>query len=439
MSVLNYPDQQPLSCVDYPVEAIVSIPGSKSITNRALLLAALANGESELINPLESDDTKVMGEALVRFGVRITPKLNNRLLVEGCGGHFKAPGNDPIFIGNSGTSVRFLAAAAALLPQGSNIVLDGVARMRERPIRDLTSSLGELGVNASDVLGTGCPPVEVHGGGMRGGSCRLNGSISSQYLTAILQIAPLAQSNVHIDIVGTLISRPYVDLTQKVIRDFGADFTHNDYESFDIRAGQQYSGRSYEIEADASSATYFMAAAAVTGGTVKISNLTGDSAQGDIGFAKVLEKMGCTVIYKDGITINGPTHLKSIDVDLKAMPDAAMTLAAVAVFADGTSHIKGLSSLKVKETDRLTAIAMELRKVGVKVEFDDDSWTITPPPLDRLHGDVLDTYDDHRMAMALAVIGLKVPNIVIDNPSCVAKTFPDFWLRWDAAFHALKD
>jgi len=437
MPVLSYPDRQLLSCVDHPVDAVVAIPGSKSITNRALILAALANGDTELINPLVSDDTKVMGEALARFGVEITNTNGNSLLVCGRGGRFKAPGDEPIFIGNSGTSVRFLTAAAALLPEGSKAVLDGVPRMRERPIRDLLFALTLLGVKAVDTNNTGCPPVEIHGGGLPGGACGLNGSVSSQYLTALLQVAPLAKTDVHIHIVGTLISRPYIDLTQKVIRDFGADFSHDNYETFHIPSSQQYTGRPYEIEADASSATYFMAAAAVTGGTVRISNLYKTSAQGDVGFAAVLEKMGCIVKYNAGITVTGPKQLKAIDVDLEAMPDTAMTLAAAAVFADGPSHITGLSSLKVKETDRLTAIATELRKVGVSVEFDDASWTITPPPPDRLKGALLETYDDHRMAMALAVLGLRIPNISIDNPSCVAKTFPDFWIRWNTAFRAL--
>jgi len=437
MPALSYPDQQHLACLNHPVDATVVIPGSKSITNRALILAALANGDTELVNPLVSDDTRVMGEALARFGVEITNTGDNSLLVGGRGGSFKAPGPEPIFIGNSGTSVRFLTAAAAFLPASSKVVLDGVPRMRERPIRDLLSALVQLGVKAFDINGTGCPPVEILGGGLPGGACSLNGSVSSQYLTALLHVAPLAEADIHINIIGTLISKPYIDLTQKVIRDFGADFSHNNYETFRVPSGQKYTGRPYEIEADASSATYFMAAAAVTGGTVRISNLYKSSAQGDVGFAGILEKMGCKVEYEAGITVTGPKQLKALNVDLESMPDTAMTLAAAAVFADGPSRITGLSGLKVKETDRLTAVANELRKVGVTVEFDDDSWTIIPPAPDYLKGALLDTYDDHRMAMALTVLGLRVPNIVIDNPSCVAKTFPDFWERWNTAFHAL--
>lgn len=437
MLSFSYPAQQSLRPVNRSPQATVNIPGSKSVTNRALLLSALAVGRSTLVNPLISDDTRFMADALSRFGIDIYQDHEANLSVDGTGGLFSDPGAEPIYIGNSGTTVRFLTAAATLLPTGSYATLDGTARMRERPIKHLISALNSLGASVSDTLGTGCPPVKVGGGGLPGGRCSLNGDVSSQYLTAVLLTAPMAKSDVTLDISGVLISRPYIDLTQRLMNDFGADFQNEAYQRFIVKAGQRYLGRSYEIEADASSATYFMAAAAVTGGTVKVENLSPQSAQGDIGFAAVLESMGCIVERHNGMTVTGPQTLTSVSVDMESMPDAAMTLAVVAVFADQPSVIRGLSSLKVKETDRFTAIATELRKIGIRVDCGSDYWVIHPLPISRMHGATLETYDDHRMAMALSVLGLNIPGIVIDNPSCVAKTFPDFWMRWQSAFDSL--
>ncbi|MDQ2798063.1 MAG: 3-phosphoshikimate 1-carboxyvinyltransferase, partial [Armatimonadota bacterium] len=320
-----------------------------------------------------------------------------------------------------------------LTPPGSDVVLDGVARMRERPIRDLLGALLTLGVDAKSVNGGGGPPVRVQGGGLPGGVCHLRGDISSQFLSALLMVAPLARQEVQIAIVGELVSRPYVAITQSVMRAFGAMFEDEAYPRLVVPAGQQYQAREYVIEADASNASYFLAAAAVTGGKVVIDNLNSESIQGDVHFANVLEQMGCTVTHGSQITIEGPSQLQAIDIDMESIPDTAQTLAVVAAFANGPSRITGLTSLRVKDTDRVEAIATELPKMGVRVEAGHDSWVITPPA-NGLRGAEIDTYDDHRMAMSFAVAGLRVPGMTINDPGCVAKTFPDFWERWRQAF-----
>ena len=431
---ITYPEQLPLTPVSGPVHASVHLPGSKSITNRALLLAALADGPSLLRAPLHSEDTFYMVQALREFGVSIeeTPERDFRVI--GTNGKFQTP-TKPLFIGNSGTTVRFLTAAACLAPASIDIVLDGVARMRERPIRDLVGALLTLGVDAECLNGHGCPPVRVRGGGLPGGKCRLRGDISSQFLTALLQVAPYACADVEIEIVGDLISKPYINITQAVMRSFGVSMENDDYHRLHVDSGQRYLGREYTIEADASNASYFLAAAAVTGGTVTLENLGSHSIQGDIRFIDVLERMGCTVTHGETITLTGPERLRGIDADMEAIPDMAQTLAVVAAFADSPSHITHLTSLRVKETDRVRAIAQELPKLGVRVEEGRDDWTIHPPPHGQYTGATIATYEDHRMAMSFAVAGLRVPDIIIQNPSCVAKTFPDFWLRWEAAFH----
>ena len=433
MAAISYPTQLPLTPIFGPVNASVRLPGSKSITNRALLLAALADGESQLIAPLHSDDTFYMAQALRGLGVSIKETPEGDFQVTGTGGAFQPPKN-PLFIGNSGTTVRFLTAAACLTPAGTDVVLDGVARMRERPIRDLLGALLTLGVDAESVNGHGCPPVRVRGGGLPGGSCRLRGDVSSQFLTALLQAAPYAACDVTIGILGDLISKPYIDITQAVMQSFGVEMENDNYQRLSVKSGQRYQGRDYVIEADASNASYFLAAAAVTGGSVTLENLGSDSIQGDIRFADVLERMGCTIQRGKNLSVTGPARLQGIEADMKAIPDTAQTLAVVAAFAAGPSHLTGLASLRVKETDRLHAVAKELPKLGVRVEEGRDDWTIFPPTDGSYHGAAIDTYDDHRMAMSFAVAGLRIPGVVINDPGCVAKTFPDFWERWKGAF-----
>ncbi len=433
---ITYPEQLPISPVSAPVHASVPLPGSKSITNRALLLAALADGESLLRAPLHSEDTFYMAQALRALGVTVEETPERDFHVTGRGGALNAP-KGPLFIGNSGTTVRFLTAAACLAPPGVDVTLDGVARMRERPIRDLVGALLTLGVEAECLNGHGCPPVRVRGGGLAGGRCRLRGDVSSQFLTALLQIAPYAQTNVEIEIVGELISKPYIDITQAVMASFGVGMENDDYRFLRVEAGQRYIGREYPVEADASNASYFLAAAAVTGGTVTLEDLGASSIQGDVKFVDVLERMGCTVTRHGGITtLTGPAQLQAIQADMEAIPDTAQTLAVVAAFANAPSHLTGLASLRVKETDRIRAVARELPKLGVRVEEGYDDWIIHPPAGGSYTPAVIDTYDDHRMAMSFAVAGLRVPGVVIVNPGCVAKTFPDFWARWEAAFYA---
>ncbi len=432
---ITYPEQLPLSPVAGPVHASISLPGSKSITNRALLLAALADGVSLLRAPLCSEDTFYMAQALRDLGVSIEETPERDFRVTGAGGFFQAP-PEPLFIGNSGTTVRFLTAAACLAPTGADVILDGVARMRERPIRDLVGALLTLGVEAECLNGHGCPPVRVRGGGLPGGRCRLRGDVSSQFLTALLQVAPYAQADVEIEIVGELISKPYVAITQAVMASFGVTMENDGFRFLRVASKERYRGQDYVIEADASNASYFLAAAAVTGGTVTLANLGASSIQGDIKFVDMLERMGCTVTRApETITLTGPEHLQGIEADMEAIPDTAQTLAVVAAFADGPSHLTHLASLRVKETDRVRAIARELPKLGVRVEEGSDDWTIHPPAGERYTGEAIDTYDDHRMAMAFAVAGLRVPGVVINDPRCVAKTFPDFWKRWETAFY----
>jgi 3-phosphoshikimate 1-carboxyvinyltransferase len=430
----TYPEQITLPPVSGPVAASVRLPGSKSITNRALLLAALADGESHLLAPLHSEDTFYMAQALRELGVVIEETPEGDFRVRGMGGQFQAPHNT-LMIGNSGTTVRFLTAAACFAPAGSDVTLDGVARMRERPIRDLVGALLTLGVDAECLNGHGCPPVRVRGGGLPGGSCRLRGDVSSQFLTALLQAAPYARQNVEIEIIGDLISKPYIDITQSVMQSFGVSMHNENYQRLSVPSGQHYLGQNYRIEADASNASYFLAAAAVTGGTVTLNNLGSDSIQGDIRFLDVLERMGCAVERGPSVTLTGPERLTGIDADMEAIPDMAQTLAVVAAFADGPSRITNLASLRVKETDRVRAIAKELPKLGVSVDEGSSEWTITPPADGIYTGAAIDTYIDHRMAMAFAVAGLRIPDVRINNPGCVAKTFPDFWERWTGAFY----
>ena len=432
---ITYPELLPLSPVSGPVHASVRLPGSKSITNRALLLAALADGENLLRAPLHSEDTFYMAQALRALGVSVEETPERDFHVTGRGGAFGAP-KGPLFIGNSGTTVRFLTAAACLTPPGVEVILDGVARMRERPIRDLVGALLTLGAEAECLNGHGCPPVRVRGGDLSGGRCRLRGDISSQFLTALLQVAPYAQADVEIEIIGDLVSKPYVDITQAVMASFGVGLENDGCRFLRVQSGQRYGGREYVVEADASNASYFLAAAAVTGGTVTLENLGASSIQGDIKFVDVLERMGCTVTHGvRTLTLTGPERLQGIEADMEAIPDTAQTLAVAAAFADGPSHLTHLASLRVKETDRVRAVARELPKLGVQVEEGHDDWIIRPPAGGNYTPAAINTYDDHRMAMSFAVAGLRVPNVVIVNPGCVAKTFPDFWARWEAAFY----
>jgi 3-phosphoshikimate 1-carboxyvinyltransferase len=401
------------------IQATLTLPGSKSYTHRALVAAALAAGESLLHNALDAEDTRLTAQALEQLGAGIDWRSDG-LRVQGTGGRWQ-PVAAPIYLGNSGTSMRCLTALAALGQGGYR--LSGSPRLCERPQGELLEALAQLGVKAVSERGDGCPPVIVQGG-LTGGRAQLSGAISSQYLSALLFIAPLAPQGAEIDITGDLVSRPYVDLTLEVLGDFGISYFRQGYRYFHLPGGQTYLPQDYAIEADASSASYFWAAAALTQGQVTITNLTPDSCQGDVGFIKVLERLGCRInAGEEGLTVAGGP-LQGVEVDMAAMPDLVPTLAVVAAFAQGETVISGAAHLRHKESDRLAAVAAELRKMGIAVQETADGLRITGG---QPRAAVIDTYQDHRIAMSFAVAGLQAPGTVIKDPECVAKSFPEFW------------
>ena len=375
-----------------------------------------------------------MVSALGTLGLRLEEdRAAGRCVVHGAAGRFPSPGCE-LFLGNAGTAMRPLTAAMAAAGRGT-FVLDGTPRMRERPISDLVDGLKQLGVDAECTMGTGCPPVRVAAAGLPGGKIGLSGSVSSQYLTAVLMAAPLALGDIHINIVDTLVSKPYIDMTVKIMQRFGAVVNHSDdFQSFTIPGGQTYKspGEAF-VEGDASSASYFLAGAAITGGTVTVEGAGSDSLQGDVKFADVMGLMGCTVTWaKNSVTVTGPgasgKRLKGIDVNMNAMPDAAMTLAVAALFADGPTTIRDVYNWRVKETERMVAIVTELRKLGATVEEGRDYCIITPPPGNLLKTGVsIDTYDDHRMAMAFSLAACGNTAVTINDPTCTKKTFPTYF------------
>ncbi len=402
-----------------PVHATLTLPGSKSYTHRALIAAALARGESVLANALQAEDTELTAQALAKLGAGIDWQ-ETIIRVRGVGGKWRAVA-EPLYLGNSGTSMRFITALAAL--GEGQYRLTGSPRLCRRPMGELLAALRQLGVNAVSKLGDGCPPVIVQGG-LTGGRAQLSGAVSSQYLSALLFIAPLAPQGAEIEVTGELVSRPYVDLTLDVLGAFGITYYREGYRFFQAPGGQEYLARDYEIEADASSASYFWAAAALTGGRVTVTNLSLETCQGDIDFLSVLARMGCRIAQApEGLTVVGGP-LSGAQVDMSAMPDLVPTLAVLAAFAKGDTIITGAAHLRHKESDRLHAVATELGKMGISAEETPDGLVIRGG---QPHGADIDTYEDHRIAMSFAVAGLKIPGIKITNPACVAKSFPDFW------------
>jgi len=404
-----------------PIHASIRPPGSKSLTNRALVCAALAKGESILSGALDSEDTRVMIEALRQLGVEVECDAKAKTIrVAGCNGRPPATQSN-LFAANSGTTIRFLTALVTLT-QGL-FRLDGTPRMRERPIQDLLDALNQLGANTKCELGNGCPPVLVEASGLPGGSAAIAGDISSQFLSALLMAAPCAKNSVELILRGRLVSQPYVTMTIAVMKAFGVSVEVQSNRFF-VNTGQGYQGREFHIEPDASAASYFFAAAAITGGKITVEGLSHHSVQGDVAFCDCLEKMGCTVEYaENAITVSGK-RLHGIEVDMNAISDTVQTLAAVALFADGPTTITGVAHIRHKETDRIHALAGELRKIGAAVDERPDGLRITPG---KLRAAKIETYDDHRMAMSLALVGLKVPGITILNPECTEKTYPDFF------------
>ncbi|MDR4506559.1 MAG: 3-phosphoshikimate 1-carboxyvinyltransferase [Candidatus Scalindua sp.] len=404
------------------IRASVLVPGSKSYTNRALITALLAAGPSVIKNPLLSDDTRFMIAGLNTIGVSVkSVPEDNSLLVNGCSG--KVPAREAnIYAGNAGTVVRFMTAALTL--GNGRYEIDGVERMRNRPIQELLDSLNQLGANVVSKDNTGCPPVVIHAHGLKGGTVRMKGDVSSQYVSAILLAAPYATNDVRLVITEDLVSKNYVDMTIDVMRKFGVTVRQDAYREFFIESGQCYKGCGYIVEPDASNASYFLAAAAITGGKVKIEGLGTNSLQGDAAFADILSRMGCTVKKSDDwMEIEGG-ELKGIDIDMNDTPDVVQTLAVVAVFAKGKTHIRNVKNLRYKETDRIKALVTELQKIGVNVIEYDDGLEIEPAAP---HAARIATYDDHRMAMSFALIGLRSEGITLENPDCVAKTFPDYF------------
>ncbi len=427
----EYLDLQPIRAV----RGSVRLPGSKSISNRTLLLAALAQGTTMLRDVLDSDDTRYMLEALTKLGVSSDKGAGRTVSVHGVGGPF--PGKQAeLFLGNAGTAVRMLTAALALC--GGEYSIDGVARMHERPIGDLVDALGQLGARIDYLGNSGFPPLKIHPGRIKAqAEVSIRGNVSSQYLTGLLMALPLLGTKTRVRIEGELISKPYVEITLNAMRRFGVVVERDGWASFTVPAGARYvsPGELY-VEGDASSASYFLAAGAISGltggGPVRVEGVGRNSTQGDVRFAEALQQMGAAVSMSEnwieanaGIEAKKRGRLRAVDLDCNHIPDAAMTLAMAALFADGTTILRNIASWRVKETDRIAAMATELVKLGAMVEEGTDYLKITPPA--QWRSATIDTYDDHRMAMCFSLAALGGVPVRINDPGCVAKTFPDYF------------
>lgn len=415
-----------IPALNRPVDATVEIPGSKSLTNRALLVAALAQGDSVLENALFSEDSEYFAKCVEQLGIPIT--LNPHLAqiqVAGRGGDIPAKQAD-LFVGLAGTAARFISALVAL--GNGEYRLDGVPRMRERPMGDLLTVLEAGGATINFEGNSGFMPYTVYSRQFAGGNFRLKANQTSQQLSALLMIAPYAQQDTIFEVEGTLVSQSYIKMTCRLMADFGVEVIQIGDNQFQIKAGQRYQARHYTVEPDASNASYFFAAAAVTGGRVRVKHLTKQSCQGDILWLNVLEQMGCQIKDSDDYTeVTGPKQLQGIDIDMNDISDLVQTLGAIAPFASSPITIRNVEHIRYKETDRIKAVVTELRRLGVKVEEFADRLKIEPGPITPA---AIETYHDHRMAMAFAVTGLKVPGIVIKDPGCTAKTFPDYFTRF---------
>jgi len=409
-------------------QGTITLPGSKSISNRTLLLAALSNGTTEIRDLLASDDTSRMLEALQILGVKLDNFAENAWRVTGCGGNFPNKNAD-LFLGNAGTAFRPLTAALAF--SSGNYVLSGVPRMHERPIGDLVDALKQAGADIQHLGNDGFPPLKIAKPQIDlSKPIKIRGDVSSQFLTALLMALPLTNQQATIEVVGELISKPYIEITLNLMAKFGVQVERNGWQSFTIPANSHYiSPKEIFVEGDASSASYFLAAGAIAG-NVSVAGLGKDSIQGDVRFADALALMGGNISYGDNhITATKAANIKTIDIDCNHIPDAAMTLAIVALFAKGTSILRNIASWRVKETDRIAAMATELRKVGAIVEEGADYIKITPPA-QLTPNAVIDTYDDHRMAMCFSLVSLGGVPITINDPNCVAKTFPNYFAEF---------
>ncbi|HQR74331.1 MAG TPA: 3-phosphoshikimate 1-carboxyvinyltransferase [Sulfurovum sp.] len=419
-----------------PIDAIegeIHLPGSKSLSNRALLVAALAKGTTKITNLLQSDDTRHMLNALKQLGISYTLSDDKtQCSITGNGGAIHAVQMQELFLGNAGTAMRPLCAALCL--GTGTYVLTGEPRMKERPIGHLVDALRQAGAHITYEENEGYPPLLIEAQGLRGGDVQIDGAISSQFLTALLMAAPLAKEDMKISIIGELVSKPYIDITLHIMKTFGVEVIHENYKTFTIKGNQNYKAvESFMVEGDASSASYFLAAAAIKGGKVKVTGIGKTSIQGDVLFVDVLEKMGAKVEWGDSYVAVSKGELHAIDMDFNHIPDAAMTIATTALFAKGTTVLRNIYNWRVKETDRLSAMATELRKVGAEVEEGEDYLKITPP--DTLRHAAIDTYDDHRMAMCFSLLALDSASVTINEPECTSKTFPTYFEEFEKISH----
>ena len=406
----------------------VAVPGSKSYTHRILIASALSDGMCRIENALISEDTLLTMDALRQMGIQIDEKPGNQFLISGGSGSL-VPKLDRIYLGNSGTSMRLLTAVAAL--GRTTVTLFGTDRMGQRPIHDLIEALGQIGVRVVSTNRNGCPPVEIYGGIVSGGEVAINCRASSQYLSALLLIAPYTVRGLDITVTEGPVSRPYVDMTVAVMAEFGVAVNREGYHRFQVAGNQIYRAGAQVVEPDGSQAGYFWAAAAICHTEIKVKGITQASHQGDVRFAKLLESMGCKMITQpDGITICGG-NLRAVEVDMGDMPDMVPTLSMVAAFAEGTTVIRNVSHLKSKESDRLSSVVNELVKMGVDAHCSEDELIVTGG---KPHGAEIETYGDHRIAMSFAVAGLAAEGTSIRDESCVAKSFPNFWQVFEGLY-----
>ncbi|HAG30271.1 3-phosphoshikimate 1-carboxyvinyltransferase [Alteromonas macleodii] len=416
------------------VSGEVNVPGSKSLSNRALLLAALAEGETELTNLLDSEDIEHMLNALTKLGINYRlSEDKTQCVVQGNGGAFNVAEPLELFLGNAGTAMRPLCAALA----ASNVdtVLTGEPRMEERPIGDLVDALREADAEVTYLKNEGFPPLQIKGKTLNGGEMSVDGSVSSQFLTALLMAAPLFSGDVTIRIKGELVSKPYIDITLDTMAKFGVTVKNDNYQTFTISGDAKYiAPGKFMVEGDASSASYFLAAGAIKGGTVRVTGIGQNSIQGDIRFADVLEAMGATVVWNDEYVEITGAPLKGVNMDMNHIPDAAMTIATTALFAEGPTTMTNIYNWRVKETDRLAAMATELQKLGAKVEEGHDYIKVWPT--DSLKHAEIDTYNDHRIAMCFSLVALSDTPVTINDPGCTRKTFPDYFTRFKTLYSA---
>ena len=414
------------------VSGEVNVPGSKSLSNRALLLAALAEGETELTNLLDSEDIEHMLNALTKLGINYRlSEDKTHCVVQGNGGAFNVAEPLELFLGNAGTAMRPLCAALA----ASNVdtVLTGEPRMEERPIGDLVDALREADAEVTYLKNEGYPPLQIKGKTLNGGEMSVDGSVSSQFLTALLMAAPLFSGDVTIRIKGELVSKPYIDITLDTMAKFGVTVENDSYQTFTVSADAKYvAPGKFMVEGDASSASYFLAAGAIKGGTVRVTGIGQNSIQGDIRFADVLEAMGAKVVWNDEYVEVTGAPLKGVNMDMNHIPDAAMTIATTALFAEGPTTMTNIYNWRVKETDRLAAMATELQKLGAKVEEGHDYIKVWPT--DSLKHAEIDTYNDHRIAMCFSLVALSDTPVTINDPGCTRKTFPDYFTRFKTLY-----